>query len=103
MSSTKNPCAEPGCPWSIGNNHKFAMIRAHSRGWYIQKNGKQWCPEHRPKFAPILPNDHEARRTYICNGCAKRKIIEIGKRPPSYFRCVSDWCTGRMIRQKVRK
>jgi len=97
------PCAVDGCKWSMSVGTKHTNIRAHNRGWYLQKNGKIWCPEHRPHFAPILSEDHEARRTYICTDCAGRKIVKEKAPLPSYFRCPKDWCVGCLLRQKIRR
>jgi hypothetical protein len=34
--------------------HRWGKIRAHSQGWYFSKDGRVYCPRHRPKWAPVL-------------------------------------------------
>ena len=40
------------CGRFIKNPSKWVMIKAHSEGWYEQKDGTVWCPDHRPEWAP---------------------------------------------------
>lgn len=44
-------CAESGCEEKFFGN-RGAMMKAHYSGWYLQKSGKVWCPDHRPAWAP---------------------------------------------------
>lgn len=39
------------CPTEVKSD-KWNSIRAHANGWYFQKNGDAYCPEHRPSWAP---------------------------------------------------
>lgn len=40
-------CASPGCANEIPN-HAWAAIK--TEGWFHQKDGKSWCPEHTPEW-----------------------------------------------------
>jgi hypothetical protein len=42
-------CSNPTC----GNNFKISHWdnkRAQREGWFLQKNGDSWCPEHTPEW-----------------------------------------------------
>lgn len=42
-------CAEPGCV----NTHKqdrCNTTKAQYEGWFFQKDGTAWCPEHTPEW-----------------------------------------------------
>ncbi len=41
------------CDLSI-KDHKWAKIQAHAEGWYEMKDGRIFCPNHRPEWAPKL-------------------------------------------------
>jgi hypothetical protein len=47
-------CSHDGCSNGTKVN-RWAKIRAQDEGWYFQRNGSLWCPEHRPSFAPAWP------------------------------------------------
>lgn len=38
-------CAGPGCQASIPD-HAWGHTKA--AGWFLQKDGRAWCPEHQP-------------------------------------------------------
>lgn len=40
-------CAEPDCTRTI-KNHAWGRIKADN--WFQQKDGKVWCPDHRPEW-----------------------------------------------------
>jgi hypothetical protein len=42
-------CSEPGCTASYVP-HKWGSINAYKAGWFLQKNGKDWCPDHIPEW-----------------------------------------------------
>ena len=42
-------CAHEGCEESV-NNHYHARAAAHEAGWFQQKDGTFWCPEHVPEW-----------------------------------------------------
>lgn len=44
-------CEEKGCR-ATHKTDKWNNIKAHADGWYMQKDGKEWCPDHRPEWAP---------------------------------------------------
>jgi len=39
-------CSNPDCEETIPSN-KFSHIKS---GWFFQKNGDSWCPEHIPDW-----------------------------------------------------
>lgn len=42
-------CAEPGCT----NTHKkdrWNTTKAHEKGWFFQKDGTAYCPDHTPEW-----------------------------------------------------
>lgn len=42
-------CAEPGCTaWFT--DHRWGATKAHKDGWFHQKDGNSWCPEHVPDW-----------------------------------------------------
>lgn len=43
-------CAHEGCPASGHKNHYWGRVRAHDEGWFIQKDGTAWCPDHTPEW-----------------------------------------------------
>jgi hypothetical protein len=43
-------CAEPECETTRRSNSAWDDIRAHDAGWFAQKDGTQWCPEHTPAW-----------------------------------------------------
>lgn len=43
------PCSEPGCD-ATRKNHQWGAIKAHAAGWFEQKDGQSWCPEHTPPW-----------------------------------------------------
>lgn len=45
----RQPCAQPGCERSFPV-HKWGQITAHREGWFHQKDGTSWCPEHVPDW-----------------------------------------------------
>jgi len=40
-------CDHPGCEAKI-KNHAWGKIRAE--GWFFQRNGKAYCPDHLPEW-----------------------------------------------------
>lgn len=51
-------CAAPGCTASFPD-HRWGSIKAHAAGWFTQKDGTAWCPEHTPDWVA----DWRARQT----------------------------------------
>ena len=43
------PCASEGCLRGI-KNHYWAKVQGQSDGWFLQKDGTAWCPEHNPDW-----------------------------------------------------
>ncbi len=44
-------CSEPGCPERVGD-HRWGAIKAQSEGWFYQRNGEAYCPQHVPAWVP---------------------------------------------------
>jgi len=42
-------CAGDDCVESF-ENHRWGRIKAHDAGWFEQKDGIAWCPEHKPDW-----------------------------------------------------
>lgn len=42
-------CSEPECDQSI-RDHYWSKVRAGDRGWFFQKSGESWCPDHNPPW-----------------------------------------------------
>jgi hypothetical protein len=42
-------CAEAGCI-AEHKTDEWNSKRAHNEGWFIQKNGDRWCPDHNPEW-----------------------------------------------------
>jgi hypothetical protein len=42
-------CAEPECAASY-KNHKWGTMKASADGWFMQKDGRSWCPVHLPEW-----------------------------------------------------
>jgi hypothetical protein len=42
-------CAAEGCPLSFPT-HRWGKTRAHDEGWFEQKDGTAWCPDHVPEW-----------------------------------------------------
>ncbi|AOZ64930.1 hypothetical protein SEA_OLYMPICHELADO_65 [Streptomyces phage OlympicHelado] len=42
-------CSNAECPKSFPN-HKHGTIGAHQDGWFLQRNGDAWCPDHIPDW-----------------------------------------------------
>lgn len=42
-------CAWPGCEAQY-KDHRWGSIKAHAAGWFIQKDGTAWCPDHVPDW-----------------------------------------------------
>lgn len=43
-------CAHPGCPKVFRDRHQWDQNEAQKAGWFFQKNGDRWCPEHNPPW-----------------------------------------------------
>lgn len=39
------------------STHKWARIKAHGAGWYFTKDGRAFCPLHRPPWAPQVSQE----------------------------------------------
>ncbi len=42
-------CAEPHCENSY-ESHYWGTLKAHQKGWFNQKDGTSWCPDHVPEW-----------------------------------------------------
>jgi hypothetical protein len=45
----RKKCAEDGCTNAVKQDH-WSSIHAHGEGWFFQKNGLIWCPDHTPEW-----------------------------------------------------
>ena len=51
-------CQEETCTASHPT-HKWGNIKAYGEGWYMMRDGREWCPDHRPEWAPALKTGTE--------------------------------------------
>lgn len=42
-------CSHPDCNQEF-KDHAWGHIHAHNQGWFEQKNGDVWCPNHIPDW-----------------------------------------------------
>jgi hypothetical protein len=42
-------CAAADCS-ATHPDHAWGKIHAHGAGWFTQKNGTAWCPDHVPEW-----------------------------------------------------
>jgi hypothetical protein len=42
-------CSREGCEKTYPV-HRWGAIRAGADGWFLQRNGDAWCPEHHPEW-----------------------------------------------------
>ncbi len=47
--TTYKQCAEPGCE-AAHAEHYHGKVQAQLDGWFMQRNGDAWCPEHNPPW-----------------------------------------------------
>lgn len=45
----KTECAKEGCK-NAYTPHRWGSTKAHGKGWFQQKDGTVWCPEHTPEW-----------------------------------------------------
>lgn len=46
------------CDASVKADSRWAKTRAHSDGWYFMRDGRVFCPAHRPPWAkPLTEGD----------------------------------------------
>ena len=43
-------CHQPDCSRSFQRKSKWDNIRAVDQGWFLQKSGENWGPEHTPEW-----------------------------------------------------
>lgn len=48
------------CPLECKDD-KWSRIRAHEAGWFEQKNGDVYCPEHKPAWVAKWREQKEGR------------------------------------------
>lgn len=49
MLIESKPCNVTECPRTYVP-HRWGAIKAHADGWFIQKDGTAWCPDHPPAW-----------------------------------------------------
>ena len=42
-------CSGPGCPKTY-TPHEWGSKAAQRAGWFLQRNGDAWCPDHHPEW-----------------------------------------------------
>lgn len=42
-------CAHEGCDRTF-KPHYWGGVKSHDEGWFHQKNGDSWCPDHNPEW-----------------------------------------------------
>lgn len=62
-------CEHDRCTRSCTNS-RWSHIRAAEQGWYFQRDGCVWCPEHRPPYAPAT-----WKKLAACDGCGNRTRV----------------------------
>lgn len=55
-------CAEPGC-LATHKSDKWNNLRAAKLGWFLQRNGDKWCPEHTPEWVPAWRESQRDKRS----------------------------------------
>ena len=53
-------CFEPECTMSFESGGKWDNIRAVDNGWFLQKSGETWCPQHTPDWVEKWREDNVA-------------------------------------------
>lgn len=48
-SSGTRSCAKEECP-KFFQNHEWGNKQAQREGWFMQRNGDAWCPDHNPDW-----------------------------------------------------
>ncbi len=48
-SPKKSNCSQEGCEATF-DDHYWGSVRAQDEGWFRQKTGENWCPEHNPEW-----------------------------------------------------
>jgi len=44
-------CDHPSCSMFV-KAHAWGYIKANDAGWFFQRNGDCWCPDHIPEWVP---------------------------------------------------
>lgn len=50
-------CAAVIAPSGNGRYSRWAKTRAAEDGWYFRRDGRVFCPQHRPSYAPARSDD----------------------------------------------
>lgn len=85
MSDTVH-CSEEGCTAEF-KNHRWGHIKAHSEGWFEQKDGQRWCPEHKPAWVDewrgrqgvARPKQETVHLSATCIGCTQQISKPLGE------------------------
>lgn len=48
-SSGTRSCSRGECP-KFFPDHRWGAMAADREGWFMQRNGKAWCPDHNPDW-----------------------------------------------------
>jgi len=52
------PCSQEGCTETV-RNHYWGRVKS---GWFFQKTGEAWCPEHTPEWVASWRARKEAEK-----------------------------------------
>jgi len=84
-------CAAPDCAASF-TDHNWGKKQADREGWFMQKDGTSWCPDHVPEWVEAWRNRNAVAPTnnpveqkppvpdqsdltiYTCGNCDERKV-----------------------------
>jgi hypothetical protein len=53
-------CAHEGCEAKC-DNHYWGKVKAGDEGWFFQKDGTSWCPQHVPNWVETWRRNKELR------------------------------------------
>lgn len=79
------------CDRQVQADSKWASIRAQGTGWYFHEDGRAFCPDHRPNYAPAR-KQHPGWEV-----CLDQSVRECGHR--AHRRCNSGADEGLRLGQ----
>lgn len=54
-------CAEPGCT-AAHKSDRWNNSKAQKLGWFMQRNGDSWCPDHVPEWVAQWREEKTGKR-----------------------------------------
>src|SRR5215211_5237697 len=75
-------CSSEGCENKFRDSGRWSHIKAVDAGWFIQKDGTKWCPDHIPEWVEewrkkkgdAYPQKGTVVYVAKCNNC-NQKIV----------------------------